>query len=121
LSVPVVREFERDKWRAHWIVLDTRRAPDAAAETAIETAAALAAGAIRRGEAVGLAAGATRVEPAGGERQLEAVLDALARVDFDAGQTTNLPAPIGECVLVTARAGAGDGYADVFCTADGAE
>jgi uncharacterized protein (DUF58 family) len=118
LSVPVVREFERDRWRAHWIVLDTRGAPDAAAEAAIETAAALAAAAIRRGEAVGLAAGASRVEPAGGERQLEAVLDALARVDFGAGRTTNLPAPIGECVLVTARTADRDGYADVFSTAD---
>lgn len=117
LPAPVVREFERDRSRAHWIVLDTRRAPDAAAEAAVESAAALAANAIARGEAVGLAAGGMRIEPSGGERQLEAVLDALARVNYGAGRMTDLPAPVGECVLVTPRAGARGGYADVFTTA----
>ena len=61
----------------------------------------------------GFAAGDARIPPHGGAAQLDAVLDVLARVRLDAAAKLVLPAPPGECVLVTTH-GAAEGYADVF-------
>lgn len=105
---PVLREYERDRARALWLCLDVRAAADDAAEAAVDTVAALAAAASRRGDAFGLAAGEARVAPGNGSGQLERVLDVLARVHFSPdGPRTPPPAAAGECVWVTADAAVG--------------
>jgi uncharacterized protein (DUF58 family) len=111
---PVVREFERERSRALWLCLELRAPEGDAAEAAVEVVAALAAGALRRGESFGLATGDTRVPPGTGPGQLERVLDALARARFrpDAPAVAP-PAPPAECVLVTAGS-AGAGWGDVY-------
>jgi uncharacterized protein (DUF58 family) len=118
---PVVREFERDRSRALWLCLELRAPEGDAAEAAAETLAALAAAALRRGEVFALATGDARVAPGSGPAQLERVLDALARARFrpDAPRLAP-PAPPAECVLVTAGAGAGGGWGDVYPAAEAA-
>jgi uncharacterized protein (DUF58 family) len=116
---PVVREYERDRSRALWLCLDLRSAGNEAAEAAVEIAAALAAAAVHRGDAFGLATQDGRVRPGAGGAQLERVLDALARVRFRAdAPRLEPPVPAGECVLVTAGA-SGAGWGDVFTAAGG--
>jgi uncharacterized protein (DUF58 family) len=116
---PVVREYERDRSRALWLCLDLRAVEGDAAEAAVEIAAALAAGALRRGEAFGLATQDARVAPGAGGAQLERALDALARARFrpDAPRLEP-PVPAAECVLVTAAAAAA-GWGEVFTAAGG--
>ena len=84
-------------------------------ETAVEVAAALAAGAVARGDQFGFACRDGSVGPGSGQGQLEAVLDVLARVNMGFGGGVQLPASAGECILVTASpsppAGFGDTYA----------
>lgn len=112
---PVVREFERDRSRALWLCLELRAPEGDTAEEAVETAAALAAGAMWRGEPFGLATGDARVAPGTGAAQLDRVLDALARARFrpDAPRVAP-PASPAECVLVTAGAGGGAEWGDVY-------
>jgi len=116
---PVVREYERDRSRALWLCLDLRAAPGEMAETAVEIAASLAAAAVRRGDAFGLATQDGRVRPGAGGAQLERVLDSLARARFrpDAPRLEP-PVPPAECVLVTASA-PGAGWGEVFTAAGG--
>ncbi|HEX2207095.1 MAG TPA: DUF58 domain-containing protein [Longimicrobium sp.] len=116
---PVVREYERDRSRALWLCLDLRAADGEMAEAAVEIAASVAAAAMRRGDAFGLATQDGRVQAGAGGAQLERVLDALARARFrpDAPRLEP-PAPPGECVLMTAD-GAGAGWGDVFTAAGG--
>ena len=111
---PVVREYERDRSRTLWLCLDLRAPAGDAAEAAVETAAALAEAAARRGDAFGLATQDTRVAAGSGAAQVERVMDALARAAFRADAPALAPpAPPAECVLVTAgRPGAG--WGDVF-------
>lgn len=114
---PVIREYERDRSRALWLCLDLRAADGERAEEAVEIAASLAAAAVRRGDAFGLATQDARVRPGAGGAQLERVLDALARARFrlDAPRLEP-PVPAGECVLVAAGA-PGGGWGDVFTAA----
>ena len=114
VGTPVIREYERDRSRALWLCLDLR-ADGEGAEAAAETAASLAAGALRRGNAFGLATQDGRVAPGTGSAQLERVLDALARAVFraDAGRLEP-PVPAGECVLVTAGSPGAAAWGDVF-------
>jgi hypothetical protein len=61
--------------------------------------------------------GTTRIAAAGGTIAMDAVLDALARVERASVQQPAhraLPAPAADCVLVTARSLNADSYADVF-------
>lgn len=115
MGEPVVREFERDRAQALWLCLDLRAPDGELAEAAVETAASLAAAALRRGEPVGLATADGRVAPGAGAAQLERVLDALARVRFrpDAPRPQP-PVPPAECVLVTPHPAADGGWGDVF-------
>jgi uncharacterized protein (DUF58 family) len=116
---PVIREYERDRSRALWLCLDLRTDEGEMAETAVEIAAGLAAAALRRGDAFGLATQDGRVGPGAGGAQLERVLDALARARFRAdAPRLEPPVPAGECVLVTA-ATPGAGWGDVFTAAAG--
>lgn len=116
---PVVKEYERDRSRALWLCLDLRAAEGEMAEAAVEIAAALAAAALRRGDAFGLAMQDARLKPGAGGAQLERVLDALARARFRAdAPRLDPPVPPAECVLVTAGS-AGPGWGDVFTAAAG--
>lgn len=127
---PVVREYAREQARTLRLVLDLRGSEPAAGEedsaeagaeeTVIEIAAALAARAIRRGEPIALTTPDDRVPAGTGLRHLERVLDVLARARFrpDAPPPSP-PAPPPECVLLTARSGAGrGGWGDVYTGAD---
>jgi uncharacterized protein (DUF58 family) len=116
---PVVREYERDRSRALWLCLDLRSAEGEMVESAVEIAAALAAGAVRRGDAFGFATQDAQVRPGAGGAQLERVLDALARARFrpDAPRLEP-PVPAAECVLIAASA-PGAGWGEVFTPAGG--
>jgi uncharacterized protein (DUF58 family) len=81
---PIVREYDREHGRSYTLYLDTRSAPGAAAEVAVEMVAALAAAAIARGDRFALNAGSEQVSAGSGPAQLDRVLDALARVSFPA-------------------------------------
>ena len=100
---PVVREYERDGAEALWICLE-RRAPDnERAEVGVEVAAALAAAALRRGQPFGFATAGARVAPGAGPAQLERVLDALARVEFQPDARRLVPpAPARDCIWASA-------------------
>lgn len=115
LPEPVVREYDRESGDVYWICLDTYAVSEQAGETAVEVAAALAAGAVARGDQFGFACRDGSVGPGSGQGQLEAVLDVLARVNMGFGGGVQLPASAGECILVTASpsppAGFGDTYA----------
>lgn len=99
---PVIREYDQDAAETVWVCLDTRAEPGDRAERAVETAASLAAGALREGRSFGLATGGVRVEPGTGSGQLEWVLDALARVDFSVtGPRLDPPTDPKRCILVS--------------------
>ncbi len=102
LGMPVVREYEQNVAETVWICLDTRGEGGDVAEAAVETAAALAARAFQAGNRFAFAGGGFTVEPGHGSAHLEAVLDALARVEFRAGEAPVLP-PVSprQCILVT--------------------
>ncbi|CAN5406355.1 DUF58 domain-containing protein [soil metagenome] len=112
---PVVREYERDQSQALWLCLDLCAHPGAGAEVAVEIAAALAAGAIQRGEPVGLLTADCHLAPGGGGAQLERILDELARAHFRTGAPRLAPpVPPRECALVTTAPGGDAGWGDVF-------
>jgi uncharacterized protein (DUF58 family) len=115
LGRPVVREFEQNEAEVLWLCLDTRAEPGERAEVAVEMAASLAARAYREGRRFGFTAPHITVEPGQGPGQLERVLDALARVDFLPDAPGVLP-PLAprQCVLVTLRPGAGQGFGDIL-------
>jgi uncharacterized protein (DUF58 family) len=114
LPGPVVREYDREASETLWLCLDTGAAPSPGAEAAAALAASLAARAAREGRPFALVAGQEQLAPGIGSAHLEAVLDALARVDFRADAPAPEP-PMGPSasVLVTVRAVAGE-WADVF-------
>lgn len=115
LSGPVVREYDRDASETLWICLDTGTSPGEAAEDAADIAGSLAGAAARDGRPFALVAGRGLIAPGLGPAHLEAVLDALARVDFEPGAPAPEP-PIhpSACVLVTAGAVRGADWADVY-------
>lgn len=116
---PVVREYERDASETMWLALDLRTADLEAGEVAIETAAALAARTIARGERLALVTNDVVIDPATGNGQLDAVLEALARARLRAdAPALQPPVPQVECVLIATSAV--PGYGDVFVTAAGA-
>lgn len=99
---PVVREYDRDAARTLWICLDRGAEPGDEAEDTVELAASLAARASGEGRRFGLVAGERLLRPGSGPAHLEAVLDALARVEFHPAAPP--PAPPAEpeaCVLVS--------------------
>jgi uncharacterized protein (DUF58 family) len=102
LREPVIREYERDGAETRWICLDVKAEPGEAAEAAVEVAAALAARASAEARPFALVAGDRVVDPGQGPGQLERVLDALARVDFDPdAPRVSLPVDPSMCVLVS--------------------
>jgi uncharacterized protein (DUF58 family) len=115
---PIIREFDRAGEGEPWFCLDTRGSDGAdREEAAVEIAAALARTAAAGGARFGFSAGELRIEPAGGQAQLERVLDGLARLVFDPGALTPTPpAWSASAVLVTAGAAGGHvpGFSDVF-------
>jgi uncharacterized protein (DUF58 family) len=111
---PVVREYERDAAETLWLAIELRTAQLEAAETAIETAASLAARAIGRGERVALVTNDTVIDAGTGGAQLERVLDALARARVRAdAPPMSLPVAQQQCVLVAVTPLPGD-WADVY-------
>ena len=123
LNEPVVREFERDRAELLWLCIDLRTDDESLAEHVAETAASVAASALRQGRPVGLAAGEMTVPPAAGAGQRDRLLDAIARCQFVAdAPRTALPAAPGACVLVTpAGASATADWGDVLVVAAEAE
>jgi uncharacterized protein (DUF58 family) len=112
---PIVREHEHAMSETWWLCLDTRGRQGARQEeAAVEIAASLAAGAVRRGEPVGFAAAGERLAPAAGYGQLDAILDALAAVAFSPDAPPPVPPAAAACVLVAPRAARRAGFADVF-------
>jgi len=110
---PMVREHDPEGGEGRWIVLDVDARPGERAEAALEVAAALAAGAARRGERFGLAAGTARLTPAAGQGQLERALDLLAAVRFRPGAgPPRPPARPERCLLVSVRGGPPGPWAD---------
>jgi uncharacterized protein (DUF58 family) len=110
---PVVREYERDAAETLWLALDLRTSDIEAGEVAIETAAALCARTIHRGERVALVTNDVVVDPGTGAPQLESILDTLARARIrNDAPALETPVPRIECVLITTTDGAG--YGDVF-------
>ncbi|MGD2069196.1 MAG: DUF58 domain-containing protein [Gemmatimonadota bacterium] len=117
---PVVREYEADAARAFWLCLDTGDEPGPEAEERVEVAASLAAGAVRAGRRFGVVAGQRTLEPGSGPGHLEAVLDALARVDFHPSDPVPRP-PVDatRCVLVARTGRGGSRWGDRFTRAEG--
>lgn len=122
---PVVRDYAREQAQALWICIDLRggaaagaegEPTDARQEAALEIAAALAARAAQAERPVALETGEARVEPGAGPRQLERILDVLARAEFGRGAPPpSPPVPMSECVLVAADPSATAGaWGDVF-------
>lgn len=111
----MVREYEGEDAAGIWVCLDIATPPGERAEESVEMAAALAARSLREGREVGFATQG-RVHPPGrGEAQLEAILDTLARVDFDPGlPSLHPPGDPGRSVLVTSGRRDGDGFGDVM-------
>ncbi len=107
LGEPLVREYEQDTAPAVWVCLDLAGPPGDRAEAAVEIAATLTDRAVARGDRVALVTPDVEIPPAPGPRQLERVLDALARVRFgpEAG-SVRPPVDPSRCVLVTQRVGA---------------
>jgi uncharacterized protein (DUF58 family) len=103
LGSPVMREYEHEGGPGVWICLDLDYPPGDRAEEAVEIAAALAARAHGAKRPFGLATPQGTVPAGAGPGQLDAVLEALARVDFRPGTALpTAPAPPQQCVLVSA-------------------
>ncbi len=115
LARPVVREYDSGGTESLWICLDTRSGPGDDAEAAVEIAASLAARVLRSGRRVGFAAPGLLVEEGEGPMHLEALLTALARVDFHPGAPPPRP-PVGpdRCVLVAPGPCEASGFGDLF-------
>jgi uncharacterized protein (DUF58 family) len=115
MRAPVVREYEADAAEDLWICLDCSGPPDDVAEELVEIAASLAARAAQGGRRFGLVCDGPPIPPASGPRQLEAVLDALARVQFSpAAPSLVTPTDVSSCVLVALRGR--PGFADTYTT-----
>jgi uncharacterized protein (DUF58 family) len=116
LDEPVVREYERDASETIWICLDLGGETGTdEAEGLVEVAASLAARAELEGKRFALVAGSRVVTPGAGPGQLEAALDALARVDFD--EDAPPPAPpvhASRCVLVSLTGRSAGDYGDAY-------
>ena len=121
LEAPVVREYERDASETLWICLDLGgEAGSDPAEALVEVAASLAARAELEGKRFAVVAGARVVMPGSGPGQLEAALDALARVDFHEDEPPPAP-PIhaSRCVLVSLTGRSAALYGDAYVGAPG--
>jgi uncharacterized protein (DUF58 family) len=116
LESPVVREYERDMSETLWICLDVQGVPGSdETEGLLELTASLAARAELEGKRFGLVAGARVVPPGSGPGQLEATLDALARVDFwDDAPPPAPPVHPSRCVLVSLGGASSGQYADAY-------
>jgi len=120
MGIPVVREYEQNVAETLWICLDTRGEPGDRAEAAVETAAALATRALREGKRFGFASIGATIDPGYGPGQLERILDALARVEFDPQDPPPLP-PVDprRCALVTLSPGSGASFGDIIVPSSG--
>lgn len=115
LGSPVVREYEQNDAETLWICLDTRGEPGELAEAAVETAASLASRAFQEGRRFGYVGPGVTVDPGQGAGQMERVLDALARVDFQPDHPhPRPPVPPQRCVLISVVPGRGAGFGDVI-------
>jgi uncharacterized protein (DUF58 family) len=114
LPEPVVREYDREAGDVYWICLDTHCVSEVAGEIAVEVAAALAAGAVARGEQFGFACRDGTIGPGSGPGQLEAILDVLARAHMNMEGGVQLPASPGECILVTASGTPSQSFGDTY-------
>ncbi len=115
LGEPVIREYERDGSPGAWICLDLREADEERAERTVEIAASLAARLQKEGRRFGLHTARGQVEPGEGSRQLERVLDFLARVEFDArAPTVSPPSDPARCILVSSSARAAGEFGEVL-------
>ncbi len=113
LGEPLVREYEQDSAPATWICLELAGPPGEGAEAVVELAASLVDRAVKRGERVALVTPDVEIQPAPGRRQLERILDALARATFRPGAAPpHPPVEPGRCVLVT-QGPAADGFGAV--------
>jgi len=114
LGIPVVREYEQTVAETWWICLDTRGEGGLPAEAAVETAASLAARAVRAGKRFGFSSTAATIEPGQGPGHLERILDSLARVGFHSSSPPPLPpADPRQCLLVTLHPEALPGFGQI--------
>lgn len=114
LGEPVIREFEEDASEGVWICLDTRGEDEDLVEETVEIAASLAARLQRSGRRLALSTPDAEIEPADGPGQLEQVLDALARIEFDPTAPLVVPSvPRRRCVLVSVTGRGGERFGDV--------
>jgi uncharacterized protein (DUF58 family) len=101
LGEPLVREYEQDTAPATWLCLDLSAPPGERPEVAVELVASLAERAVARGERVALVTPDAEILPAPGRRQLERILDTLARATFRPGAGLPRPPAPRRSVLVT--------------------
>lgn len=114
LGEPVIREYEEDASEGVWICLDTRGQDEDLIEETVEIAASLAARFQGSGRRLALSTPDVELEPADGHGQLERILDALARVEFDpAAPPVSPPVAPRRCVLVSVTGRGGDRFGDV--------
>ena len=117
LGEPVVRQYERDAAQSLWICLDTRGKDHERVEATVEVAASLAARFRDDGKRFALATPGHRVEPGSGPAQLERVLDALARIEFEPdAPLVEPPVERERCVLVSISGRGAQGFGDVVAT-----
>ncbi len=115
MSTPVVREYDQEAADALRIVLDVGCPSGPESEAAVDVAASLAARALARGAPVGLDAGEAQLPPGIGAGQLDRVLDALARVEFDDPDGPRPTAPPESSVLISTTGPCAPGeWADVL-------
>jgi len=120
LTVPVIREYEVEGADSFWICVDGGAAEGEKAEAALEIAAALAVHGLMAGRRFGLNAGGRTLEPGNGRGHLEAVFDALARVDFDPSKPAPAPpAEPGSCVLVSVTGRGRERFGDSYVVGAG--
>jgi uncharacterized protein (DUF58 family) len=105
----VTRQYERDDSTAAWICLDAGAPPGDAAEESVEMAASLAARTLREGRDVAFVTQGVTLPPGGGEGQLERILEALARVDFDPVKSALAPPAAPERCILVSTTGRGSG------------